>query len=221
MMYDRASVPAITRSLLVGTLDRPGLYRRNGVWYLTTRGWRSAQRPEAILALRQIKAINCPITRTIAVNDVIMALRGLYGELAGLWVTSVPCGHSCRTDCFGKLLARDVARALGLRFSPLWADQNRTGGSHPRESSRLSDLEWLTTPDQPVLIIDDVATSGAHLEQAVMALRAKGLASVAVAWIGGESAVAHTDLTMSGPLPDGATLDAAHSLRLPHTDAHH
>jgi predicted amidophosphoribosyltransferase len=46
----------------------------------------------------------------------------------------------------------------------------------------------LATPLQgPVLLVDDVATSGRHIEEATELLRAKGASVLAVAWIGGDA----------------------------------
>ncbi len=41
--------------------------------------------------------------------------------------------------------------------------------------------------DQPTLIIDDVATSGAHLEEATRLLRTPTTPVLAIAWIGGQA----------------------------------
>jgi predicted amidophosphoribosyltransferase len=40
----------------------------------------------------------------------------------------------------------------------------------------------------PVLLTDDVATSGRHIEEAVGLLRKADAAAMAIAWIGGDSA---------------------------------
>jgi predicted amidophosphoribosyltransferase len=42
--------------------------------------------------------------------------------------------------------------------------------------------------DEPVLLIDDVATSGAHIEEAVKLLKPTCKAVMAIAWISGDAA---------------------------------
>jgi adenine/guanine phosphoribosyltransferase-like PRPP-binding protein len=46
-------------------------------------------------------------------------------------------------------------------------------------------LTWRTKPCSPVLIIDDLATSGWHMEEALGLIRGLGLAGFGIVWISG------------------------------------
>ena len=46
-------------------------------------------------------------------------------------------------------------------------------------------MRLLEPVNGPVMVVDDVATSGAHIEDAVWLLRASAKAVFAVTWIGG------------------------------------
>ena len=49
-------------------------------------------------------------------------------------------------------------------------------------------LELVRTIGEPILLVDDVATSGAHIEEAVKLLKPHCGTVMAVAWIGGDAA---------------------------------
>ena len=59
--------------------------------------------------------------------------------------------------------------------------------SHPEGLKKLRPLERSVLPATPVLLLDDVATSGWHLEEAITNLRAAGVPCLAIAWISGLS----------------------------------
>jgi len=106
-------------------------------------------------------------------------IRRLRGEPAADAITCVPCGHSRRQDCFGKRLAQGVAELLGLPFVQVFADRFYTGVSHPKEYSKLPPLEQIADPVASMLLIDDLATSGWHVEEAQTALRKLGASASA------------------------------------------
>jgi hypothetical protein len=96
-------------------------------------------------------------------------IQRLRGEPAADAITCVPCGHSRRPDCFGKRLAQGVAELLGLPFVQVFADRFCTGVSHPKYS-KLPPLEQIADPVASMLLIDDLATSGWPVEEALTTL---------------------------------------------------
>ena len=110
----------------------------------------------------------------------------LFGDHPADAVTSVPCGHSRRPDCFGKQLAQAVAAEFQLaRFVQIFADRPAVGGSHPKQNRQLTPLVQIGRPPQSLLLVDDLATSGVHLEESTIALRKLGVSGPAMAWISG------------------------------------
>jgi hypothetical protein len=106
----------------------------------------------------------------------------LLGRAPGFTVFTVAVGHSRRPDSFAVRLA---AAELDLPFAKILADRFAKGVSHPKELKKLRPLERLTLPTTPVPLIDDVATSGWHLEETVTNLRAAIVTCLAIAWISG------------------------------------
>ena len=83
------------------------------------------------------------------------------------------------------LLARHVARGLGLPFQPLWLERAREGQRQVGQSrvARLAQVRgaFAARPqvrDQRVLLIDDVRTTGATLDEAARALESAGATAV-------------------------------------------
>ena len=121
-----------------------------------------------------------------AASELATVLRRLRGDWADHAVAPVPCGHSGTDDCFGKRLALQVADVLGAAFVQLWEDRPLVGVSHPARNARLPELVWVAEPAGPILVVDDVASTGAHLEQALMAVRSAGRPAMGAAWISGD-----------------------------------
>lgn len=86
------------------------------------------------------------------------------------------------------LLAEQVALNLNLAICDVLGGQGGTSGSTPRKSARLKPYETTSPPPDAVLLIDDVASSGRHLELAAAALREAGASVHAIAWIGNKRA---------------------------------
>jgi adenine/guanine phosphoribosyltransferase-like PRPP-binding protein len=176
-----------TTELLRSLIYRPILYKRNNMRWISVHSWRADCKRQGIAALSRVKRSPDPALLSTATDSVAALVRELFGDAPADAVTCVPCGHSCRHDCFGKMLAQGTARALSLPFVQLFADQPRAGSSHPKQSIHLPSPQRLARPPRSVLIVDDVATSGRHLEQAVSSVRETGASASAVAWISGSS----------------------------------
>jgi len=75
---------------------------------------------------------------------------------------------------------------LGRPFLKILADRFVTGVRHPKKFEKLPALEVIAHPaERTVILIDDVATSGWHMEEALLRLRAKGFVAISVVWLRG------------------------------------
>jgi hypothetical protein len=176
---------------------RPSIFQRNDIRWIAAHAWRSGVRERGIAALKGVKQDLDPQF----LREVAASIAGLIRELFGGGpigaVTCIPCGHSRRPDCFGKRLAQFVAEALDLPFVQVFADRPCAGVSHPKTSAKLPPLRQVASPFRSMIVVDDLATSGRHLEEAILALRRLGVAASAVAWISGS---ASSGATLS-PIP--------------------
>lgn len=166
---------------------RPWIYTRHDASWIACRAWRWSTKAADLAAFRQAKRDGAEGVVEAAAAEIALLLRRLSGALPGWTVTCVPCGNSGTSECFSKRLGRAVGGALGLPFEEMFEDRLVEGGSsHPQRYSRLQPLEWRAKPAGPVLLVDDVATTGLHVAEALGALRGEGVTAIAAVWISGD-----------------------------------
>lgn len=164
---------------------RRAIYSRNSVAWISLRSWRKDVKRRDIRALKLAKEAVDPVVIAGAAAEVAGLVKLLLGGAPGFTVSTVAVGHSRRPDSFAVRMAEAAAAELELPFVKIFADRFVNGVSHPKELKKLRPLERLALPATPVLLVDDVASSGWHLEEAVTNLRAAGVTCLAIAWISG------------------------------------
>jgi hypothetical protein len=180
-----AERPRREARLLGSLVYRPMIFRRNDVGWVAACAWRAGARADDIAALKQAKrALDLRLIGEAA-ELVASLIRRLHGEAAADAITSVPCGHSRRPDCFGKQIAQGVADRLALPFLQVFADRPCSGVSHPKEFIKLPPLEQIAEPLASMILVDDLATSGWYIEESLTTLRRLGVSVSAFVWITG------------------------------------
>lgn len=179
-----AAAPS-TPSPIGGLVERRGIYSRNGIVWVSARAWRKDAKREDVAAVRQAKAALPESVIESAASELAALARQLVGRFEGWSVTTVAVGHSRRPDSFAVRLAAAVARMIGAPFEKAFADRFCAGVSHPKEFVKLPPLEWARRPAGPILLVDDIATSGWHVEEALAMLRDNGNPSLGLVWISG------------------------------------
>ncbi|MFQ3666255.1 MAG: phosphoribosyltransferase [Sphingomonadaceae bacterium] len=180
-----AEQPEVVSDFLLSTLIRRRSMRiRRDVVYFGVRSWRSPLKSYQIAALRALKRSPPPtFLRAVAAEVAAEAMR-LAGRDAFRSVTAVPCGHSA-PDGFSHQLGQYVARHLQLPFAEVFAYRPVKGSSHPRTNVSRPPMQLLAAPGGNTLLVDDVATSGAHIAEASALLRKGGTNVTPLAWISG------------------------------------
>jgi adenine/guanine phosphoribosyltransferase-like PRPP-binding protein len=175
--------PDVVSDFLLSTLIRRRSMRvRRDLVYFGVRSWRSPLKSYQISALRALKR-NPPLAflRTVAAEVADEAVR-LAGRQAFQSVTAVPCGHS-GPEGFSQQLGLQVARHLDLPFAPAFAYRPVSGSSHPKTNVTRPRMQMIAAPGGNTLLVDDVATSGAHMAEAGAMLRKAGTHVTPLAWI--------------------------------------
>jgi hypothetical protein len=181
---NEARRPREEANLLGSVLYRPMVFRRNDVRWIAACAWRSAAKADDIAALKRAKRELDPALIGQVADSVATLIRQLYGGRFAEAITTVPCSHSRRLDCFGKRLAQAVGRSLGIPFLQVFADLPCSGVSHPKEFRKLAPLQQIADPVSSMILVDDLATSGWHVEKSVTALHSLGASTSAFVWIG-------------------------------------
>ncbi|MGL5735672.1 MAG: hypothetical protein ACRCYS_12465, partial [Beijerinckiaceae bacterium] len=168
-------------------VEKRTLRSRKNLTYLTLRSWRRPIREFQIDAMKALKANLPPAMPTVIADDMIAHISTLIGANAFKAVVPVPCGHSRQGPCLSLEIARAIGQKLSIPVIQAFESQPMKGSSHPKENKRRPAMLMVRTVSDSVLLVDDIATSGAHLAEAAALLRRSCTSLLAIAWIGGDA----------------------------------
>ncbi len=165
-------------------LHRPRLLHRNRIGYIAISKWRSAIKAHQIAALKALKAEIPPSLPVQLAEDMVMALRSVHGAAPAGSIVPVPCGHS-GPGCLSCRMAEALAERLGVPCVQAFGPLAVAGQSHPRKNARRPAMQRVADlPPGPVILVDDVASSGSHIEEAATKLLEAASAVWPIVWIG-------------------------------------
>lgn len=186
------------RPVLAGQADPPGpltsflaetlivherLQHRNDTSYVGVRRWRSAIRKYQIAALRALKDDPPDAFVRMIAAEMVATVRKVYGSPGDCVIIPVPCGHSGE-NCLAHRLAQAVGELLHVpvvhAFAPI---EGVRGRSHPRKNGRRAPMKLKQFVSQRVILVDDVSTSGSHIDEAASVLRKTASSVWPVVWI--------------------------------------
>lgn len=185
--HDRKTLREPSAHLLLETLvERRTIRTRHNISYMTIRSWRQPLRKFQIAALTGLKAKPTADFADTVAHEISEGVAGLVGVAAFRSIVPVPCGHS-GSECLSIAIARSLGRQLGLPMVQALQSELRQGRSHPRKNATRPPLTLAHSVQGPVILVDDVATSGVHLHDAAELLRPVCGSVLPVAWIGGDA----------------------------------
>ena len=185
---DANFVAGTAEAFLMDTLlaKRSGCTRKD-TSYVTVRAWRSTLKKHQIAALRMIKSHDPQYLGEMGGNECAAELEHLVGLGTFRYIVPMPCGHSPPEKCLSYAIARAAGAKLNIPVVNAFAHMEQSGSSHPRTIATRPPMRVIQPVPGPSIIIDDVATSGAHLFEASSLLKQAGSNSFSLAWIGGEA----------------------------------
>lgn len=171
--------------LLSTLLHKTTVRNRKDVGFITLRTWSKSIKQHQIKALTICKAKPDSHFADAIATEVAHQVRKIFGNPRFDCVVPVPCGHSKITECLSVQIAKRVAHHLQIPFVDALEHANRRGKSHPRKNAGLKPPARKTNQKfESVLVVDDVATSGRHIELSIIMLREIAEHITAIAWIG-------------------------------------
>jgi hypothetical protein len=168
--------------LLETLITRQRLRSRKSIHFLALRSWAKPIKQYQISALRSLKSDPPPEMIDTIATELANAFRAVHGNPTDACVTPVPCGHS-GPNCLSAKLAQSVAGQLDLKCVEAFFCTDQQGSSHPKTNLRRPKMRLKVEIDRPVILIDDVATSGAHIEEAARILSQTSPSVWPIVWI--------------------------------------
>jgi predicted amidophosphoribosyltransferase len=184
---NRPGQQATTEFLLETLVRRRALRTRKQISYVTLRSWRQSIREHQIIALRAVKRDNPRALAAEIAAEMHDDIKSLFGVASFKAVVPMPCGHSKPENCLSIAIAKALARDIDLPVAYALSLAPDKGSSHPARNMSRAAMTLATPVSGPVLLIDDVTTSGRHIEEASLLLRQSGASVLAIAWIGGDA----------------------------------
>jgi predicted amidophosphoribosyltransferase len=164
---------------------RTSIRTKTKLSYATLRTWTKLIKDHQISALKIVKQDADQAFVDGVALEIVDHFRNMFGIPAFTGVVPVPCGHSGTNNCLSVRISKSVSELMSVPFLDILEHTARPGKSHPSKNAKLVAPKLLVNERLgPVLLVDDVATSGRHIELAVQSLRAITDQVSAVAWIG-------------------------------------
>lgn len=173
----------VVRDFLDATLVRNVRFlQRDGMGFHALRRWRAAIKQWQLLAIKQLKQVRDPDFADMIATEMADAAEKLHGSGSATCVAAVPCGHS-GSHCLSDMIGRRVAARLAVPFVEAFAPIDVRGTSHPRRNAARPAMRVANRIDKPVLLVDDIATTGSHIAEARRRLGETSPAVFSLAWL--------------------------------------
>lgn len=177
IIYDIAS-----RFLSETLIHQQRLLRRGDRIYFSARSWRKSIKTYQIDAVRQLKHNPPDHFIDMICIDLEKLVVNIVGKTPTGCIVPVPCGHS-GPNCLARRVAERLAERLRLPCEIAFADLVQKGSSHPKTNVKRPAMTLVKEVQGPVILIDDIATSGSHITEAASIVGRFSDSVTPLAWI--------------------------------------
>ncbi len=172
-------------AFLANTLSRKTTLRhKGGMPFIIARQWKAALKDVQIAALEGLKLKPSKVTVDFIARELSLVVGSVYEGIVFDAIVPVPCGSSGGEGCMSVALAAAMSTLLTIPMKNCLIGQHHGGRSHPHKSKNLKPYKLNNGVSGHLLLVDDVVTSGKHLQLAWETLRAGGASVSSVVWLG-------------------------------------
>jgi hypothetical protein len=188
-------LPSIARSVPVGEeailaflantlIRRASLRHKGALSYVIVRQWKAALKDVQLAALEGLKIGPSKVAANQIAHEISFVVSSIFEGMNFDAIVPVPCGSSGTPTCMSVEIASALAQILGVPIMNCLSGEPGSGRSHPHKSKSLKPYRLEGEVSGHLLLVDDVLTSGKHLQLACDALRAAGASVSSVVWVG-------------------------------------
>ena len=177
------STSPLNRFLQETLVSNVRLRHKNEISYYALRRWRAPIKPYQLEAIKALKSVRDQGLIDLMASEMAATASRLFGAMPDITVTSVPCGNSGE-GCVAQRVAEETARRLDRPYLKLFEDIETTGSSHPRRNATRPRMTIRNEPVSQILLIDDIATSGAHIAEATRLASKAATSVMPLVWLG-------------------------------------
>lgn len=163
-------------------IHRQRLLHRGDRTYFSARSWRKSIKTYQIEAVRQLKRNPPDHFVDMICIDLEKLVVNIVGKTPTGCVVPVPCGHS-GPNCLSQRVAEGLAKRLKLPCLIAFDDLAQKGSSHPKTNAKRPAMTLAKQVQGPVILVDDIATSGSHIAEAAAILGRYSDSVTPLAWI--------------------------------------
>lgn len=180
----RKEISSRERYLLDTLIEHHRLRKRTNAVYFTLRKWDAKIKNRQLLAMRSVKREpSRHFIDTIAAELATFA-AGVVGLEKFECIVPIP-GGSSQTRGFSSKICSSLAVQIDLPVVEAFHKiETKSNSSHPKNNAMRSKMRLKSIPRNGILLIDDIATSGAHLKEAINILKPHCPSIFTVAWVG-------------------------------------
>ena len=151
----------------------PKWNNRRSIKYLSLCSYRSNKHKEAVQYFKSIKKecsdVMIKELGQFITDEIIKTFRNIETFI----ISNCPKTHSKTEKHFATELALSVSQFMRLEYRKLFKDRDMKGTTSPRNYYMRLKAEIDGKLDKPIILIDDIASSGTTMESCIKALKDK------------------------------------------------
>jgi len=151
----------------------PKWSNRRSIKYFSLYSYRHNSHNEGVKYFKSIKK-ECSVVLINHLSQIVAdELNKTFRNLQGFSISHCPKTHSGENKHFATELVKALSDIMGLKYKKIFKDRFFKGSTSPRNFYTRLIVDVEETPDMPLILIDDIISSGTTMESCINALKNK------------------------------------------------